>query len=314
MDLLLIFISGLTLGGVTCSLIQVGLFSSLFAQGVHSQVKILTSVSIYLVTRLLGAIFLGLFLGFLGEKAVLSGSVLYGVQFVAGLIMIFTALSFLPIKKMPLFSFGNGWETFSRLVERVFGLQHQWFVVPVFFGLASFFIPCGATLAIEAQAFATGSPIYSALTLSVFVIGTIPAFLGMSLIGRFLSVRLQRGFYALMGIFLMVLGLITINGVFVLVNSPITLQRLAAYSPIYIDDGSENLSGDVLNGVRSVPISITDNGYAPGTIWVASGDRVKLLMTSLKKIMASGPSTSITLDHQATYSTLRVYYTSPPTN
>ncbi len=280
MDLLLIFVSGLTLGGLTCSVIQVGLFSSLFAQGMHSRVKIASSVSIYIVTRLVGAVLLGLLLGFLGETAVLSGKFLYGVQFLAGVIMILTAISFLPIKRLPTFWAGGSWNYVSRLVQGVFRLKHQWVVVPVFFGLASFFIPCGATLAIEAQALSTGSPLYAALTLSLFVIGTIPAFLGMSLLGKILSAQMRQGFYAVMGLFLLVLGIATINGVLVLFDSPVTLQKIAAYSPFYIDDGSEVLSGEELNGVRSVPISITDNGYAPGTIWVSSGDRVKLLLTT----------------------------------
>ena len=171
----------------------------LFAQGAHSQAKLYSSISIYLLTRIVGAILIGLLLGFLGRSAVLSGQVLYTVQLIAGLVMIFTAISFLPVKRLGFLPAVGGWGTFSKLIERVFGMKHQWIVVPLFFGLISFFIPCGATLAIEAQALSTGSPFYAALSLTVFVIGTIPAFLGMSILGKFLSMQLRPLFCIVTG-------------------------------------------------------------------------------------------------------------------
>jgi sulfite exporter TauE/SafE len=276
MDLGIVFIAGLTLGGLSCSLIQIGLFSSGVTY-VSQPKKMYWDVFSFLVTRVVVAMLLGLGLGFLGTSFLIPDSFKLFFQLLAGLIMVITALSFVNINLPEVKGVSILWKNISKVVFNLIN-KHSYFS-PILLGIISLFIPCGAMLAVESAALVTGNPFQSAILLGVFVLGTIPAFLGISFLSSIIRSKFRRVFYLLLGLFLFIFGLLTINGVLVLANSPITLQKLYEYSPIQINTENEFLTG-VINdeGKRVIIIDVYPEGYMPTNITVGVGEQVQLIL------------------------------------
>lgn len=283
MDLGIVFIAGLTLGGLSCSLIQIGLFSS-GVTSVSQPKKMYWDIFSFLLTRVIVAMLLGLGLGFLGTSFLIPDSFKLFFQLLAGLIMVITALSFVNINMPEIKGVSILWKNISKVVFNLinkhsyFSHKHSYFS-PILLGIISLFIPCGAMLAVESAALVTGNPFQSAILLGVFVLGTIPAFLGISFLSSIIRSKFRRVFYLLLGLFLFIFGLLTINGVLVLANSPITLQKLYEYSPIQINTENEFLTG-VINdeGKRVIIIDVYPEGYMPTNITVGVGEQVQLIL------------------------------------
>jgi len=277
MDFGIVFLAGLTLGGLSCSLIQIGLFSSGVTTRSSSR-KLYWDISSFLITRVLVAMLLGLGLGFLGTSFLIPDPIKLFFQLLAGVIMVFTALSFANVTLPSPFGFSLFWKKISEVLFKIIN-SHSLFS-PILLGIISLFIPCGAMLAVESAALVTGNPFQSALLMGVFVIGTIPAFLGIGLLSTIFRSKFNKSFYVLMGAFLLVFGILTINGVLVLANAPITLQKIYAYSPIQLNEENERSLSGVINseGVREIVIDIYPEGYTPDVISVGMGESVQFIL------------------------------------
>src|SRR3989339_1587248 len=99
MNLWLIFLTGLTSGGVTCAAMQGGLLASIIANQKKDQVKAgfgrddWAPVATFLSTKLISHIILGFFLGWLGSRVELSLPVRLFFQSLAALFMLATAMN-----------------------------------------------------------------------------------------------------------------------------------------------------------------------------------------------------------------------------
>src|SRR5688500_218203 len=109
MDLWIVFLTGLTLGGISCSLIQIGLFSSGISKK-HPAQKMVWNVGSFLLTRIIVAMLIGLGLGFLGTSFLLPDGMKLTFQLMAGVIMMVTALSFTPFRFPSIISLSFFWD------------------------------------------------------------------------------------------------------------------------------------------------------------------------------------------------------------
>lgn len=80
------------------------------------------------------------------------------------------------------------------------------FAMGVFTGL----LPCGLVYAFAMRAVATGSATTGALTMIAFGLGTVPAMLGVGLIGSLVSVNWRRHLYRWSGVIMIILGMATV--------------------------------------------------------------------------------------------------------
>jgi sulfite exporter TauE/SafE/copper chaperone CopZ len=78
-------------------------------------------------------------------------------------------------------------------------------------GAATFFLPCGFTLALQLYALSKGSAVTGAATMLVFALGTLPALLSLSMLSSLATGRLQAGFLKLAGAAVIILGLMNIQ-------------------------------------------------------------------------------------------------------
>ncbi|HEX7017826.1 MAG TPA: cupredoxin domain-containing protein, partial [Patescibacteria group bacterium] len=149
-------------------------------------------------------------------------------------------------------------------------------------GFLTIFIPCGVTQAMEVTAIATGSPVQGALIMGAFVLGTMPLFALIGVATARLSEIWQATFSKVAAYTLIALAVYSLNGVGVVLGSPITLQKLARPVTYFFSD--ERFQGGtvapVVDGIQRVTINVLNSGYSPRRLQVKAGQPVELTLIS----------------------------------
>ena len=195
MNLWLIFLTGITSGGVTCAAMQGGLLASVIANqkvtsgngqiapamaGKQSQDSGLGSddiapVSAFLLAKLISHTILGALLGSLGSVVELSLTAKLFFQGAAAAFMLASAFNLLDVH--PIFRYLTcqppKW-AYKLLKTNERGAT---LFAPSILGFLTVFIPCGVTQAMAVVALSTSSAIQGALTMGAFVLGTFPLFI-----------------------------------------------------------------------------------------------------------------------------------------
>src|SRR5439155_18366136 len=84
-------------------------------------------------------------------------------------------------------------------------------VAPFLVGVATFFLPCGFTQALQFYVLSQKSAVSGALTMLVFSLGTAPALLSLSGLGCVLTGKTQRYLMKVAGVLVLVIGLVSLN-------------------------------------------------------------------------------------------------------
>lgn len=285
MNYWLIFLTGLSIGGFTCLAVQGGLLASVIAAREEEKrtPKYLITLA-FLGAKLIAYTLLGLLLGLLGEKLSLSLTTQSILQSIAGLYMLVIALNLLNVHPIFRYAIIQPPRFLTKLVKKE--SKSSDLFAPVFLGALTIFIPCGTTLGIEALAISTGSPIAGALTMFFFVLGTIPAFMGLGLATTYIGSTFRKKFSIVSAIALIYLGLSSINGTLVLLGSPVTASTVAspfvALGKVLINpagDGPDVAGVSFESGVQSLAVSVSGRGYSPKNLEVKMGVPVKLTLT-----------------------------------
>ena len=105
MDLWLIFLTGLTVGGLTCLAVQGGLLASVITAreeetSTNTKKHALYATAAFLISKLVAYTLLGFILGAFGGALNISGNVQTLMQLLAGVYMIAVALSLLNIHRI----------------------------------------------------------------------------------------------------------------------------------------------------------------------------------------------------------------------
>lgn len=284
MDLWLVFITGLTVGGLTCLAVQGGLLASTIAAREEEDLEIgnkrkhnIFATVAFLITKLVAYTLLGFILGAFGGVLNISPTVQIIMQFIAGLYMVFIALDLLKVH--PIFKFAVIQP--PRFLTRIVRNQSKSkdLFAPAFLGAMTIFIPCGTTLAMEALAISSGNAFLGAATMFIFVLGTLPVFFGVGFLTTILGDNFQGRFLKLAGILVLYLGITSANGALVAAGSPISLPSIAI-----------DLSGNARNSLRNqidIPVTqnpeiiITSLGYSPNYIRVRKNEVVNLTLKSV---------------------------------
>lgn len=268
------FLTGLTTGGLSCLAVQGGLLAS----SIESKNK-WTSVTVFLLFKLVAYILLGALLGALGSTLVLTPKLLGTLQIVAGVFMVWSAIRILDIH--PIFRYGVIQP--PRWVYRLLKNQtnHATLFGPAALGFLTVLMPCGVTQATMALAVTSGSPLMGAAIMGAFVLGTSPVFfaLGASIVGL-----LQKKAFSLVAATVIVgFGMFTINGGVALRGSFYTLQniwRAAIMDPSELAAGAR--AARIVDGMQSVQIDVRSNGYSASASTLKAGIPVRLSLVTNK--------------------------------
>jgi sulfite exporter TauE/SafE len=289
MNYWLIFLTGLTTGGLTCAAMQGGLLASIIANQKKQEsrkgfgIDDWGPVTAFLSTKLVSHIVLGILLGLLGSVVELSLTVRLAFQAFAAFFMFATAMNLLEVH--PIFRYVCF--TPPKFIYKFIKKEQTGSLLfaPAIFGVLTVFIPCGVTQAMAVLAINSGSWIQGGLIMGSFVLGTIPMF---SLIGigtAKLSEVWRKDFLTIASIALIFMALQSVNGILTVLNSPYSLQRIGPkivrLLPPYDKTAKKNAADPnviVENGTQKVTLSVANNGYSPRYFRVKSGEPVELTL------------------------------------
>ena len=205
------FVIGLVASVSTCMAVVGGLVLSMSANFAKEGDKVRPQV-LFHVGRLASFFLLGGAIGALGSAFQLDGTGTLILSFLVGIVMLILGVNLLDVfpwaKKlqptMPAF-----------IGKRAHGLKNMnHTLTPLAVGVATFFLPCGFTQAMQIHTLTTGSFWTGGLTMFVFALGTLPVLALLS----FSSFSIHNK--ASSGIFFKTAGLVVIFfGLFNLINS-----------------------------------------------------------------------------------------------
>lgn len=305
MNLWVIFLTGLTTGGLSCLAVQGGLLTSIIANQKEEELESLQKntlsksfdqldwvpVVLFLISKLIAYTILGFLLGWVGGKLQLSVAVRLIFQGIAVLFMLGTAMNLLSVHPI-----------FRYLVIQPPRFVRKWlkgttkgkaFFTPAILGFMTILIPCGVTQSMEVLAISSGNAVLGATILGAFVLGTSPLFAIIGVATAKLSEAFHDKFIKFAALALIYLSIVSLNGILVVLNSPLTLETVThpityLFSQDRFKDDTVVLSGKAntpaavitQNGVQKVTIQVATNGYEPKTFKVKAGMPVQLTVTT----------------------------------
>lgn len=279
-----IFLTGLTVGGLTCLAVQGGLLASVIAAREEDAPKntkrhALYVTSVFLVAKLLAYILLGFVLGAFGGALNIGGRVQTFMQLLAGIYMIAVALNLLNIHPMFRYVIIQPPRFLTRLVRNQ--SKSKDIFAPALLGAMTIFIPCGTTVAMETLAISSANAFIGASIMAAFILGTIPLFFGIGFLTSLLGEAFRSKFLKLAAVAVMYLGITSVNGALVAFDSPVTLQSVTENFPVNPNtDNATTESTDTIPTTQDAEIFITSSGYSPSTIRVKKGLPVTIKLTS----------------------------------
>ena len=310
MNLWSIFITGLTTGGLTCLAMQGGLLASVIANEKKTEVPTnklkknrlnttldsldILPVAIFLGAKLISHVLIGFLLGLIGESVAISTPVQLLFQLAAGLFMFATAMNLLnvhPIFRFVSFQPPKKIQRFIRQITKQDTPDSliKSLTAPALLGFLTVFIPCGVTQAMELLALSSGSAIWRALIMAAFVIGTMPIFSFVGIATARLSEQAHARFSKIAAALLIIMAIYGINGVLLVLNSPVTLQSIT-YPVTYFFSSerfAETAMPQVENGQQQITIQAKSYGYEPKYIQVKKGIPVALTVHSFETYSCS---------------------------
>ncbi|USN54022.1 MAG: sulfite exporter TauE/SafE family protein [Candidatus Nomurabacteria bacterium] len=287
------FLAGLTTGGLTCLAVQGGLLAGVIANQKERSENGKTSlkssdarirgtdiwpVGIFLLAKLIVHTAFGFLLGWLGSVLAIGLNVRIAFQLAAALFMFATAMNLLNVHPIFRFLAFQPPRWLQRFVKK--SSKSDTLFAPAVLGVLTVFIPCGVTQAMEVVAVTSGSPIAGALIMFFFVLGTSPIFTLLGVMTAKLSDTMHGWFQKTAAAILIVLSLISFNGILNVYDAPITYEKIIA--KFQNTSTPKAVSDEVVltNGVQRVTINVLGQGYSPRYFAVEKNKPVELILQS----------------------------------
>ena len=226
--------------------------------------KTLTPHWQYNAGRLISYTVIGGILGgvgsFFGINPTFTGIIILG----AGVFMILMGLSFL-----------SNWQILEKIKLRtpqfiarfLYNQKHsQKPKGPFIIGLLNGFMPCGPLQAMQLYALASGSVTRGAISMAVFVLGTIPLMFGFGVVLSSIGQQYIKKIVKVSGILVIILGLFMVNRG--LTNFGYGFNNLAFKNNV----GQKEflVTGDVKE-YQTVKMEVSYLGYKPNTLYIKKG-------------------------------------------
>lgn len=281
MNLWVIFLTGLTVGGLTCLAVQGGLLASVIAareeeeieKGVNKKNSVFPTLA-FLAAKLVTYTVLGFLLGAFGGVIGINQTTQIIMQFIAGLYMVAIALNLLNIH--PIFRYAVI-QPPKFLFKKVRNQsKNKDLFAPALLGTMTIFIPCGTTLAMEALAISSASAFWGAAIMATFVLGTTPLFFGVGWLTSILGDNFRAKFLKIAAVAVIYLGIASMNGALVASGSSLTLQSISESFKINTQSESEEKLYNEVPLSQDVQLYVTANGYSPNYIRVKKDSPVTL--------------------------------------
>ncbi|MCE7981792.1 MAG: sulfite exporter TauE/SafE family protein [Caldilinea sp. CFX5] len=260
----IVFLTGLTTGGLSCLAVQGGLLASSVARQAeqtiqkklaagsvarpaakkgkkaHSSVyrqaapaaerraNYAASIALFLIAKLVTYTILGFLLGWLGSMLQLTPFMTAVLQIAIGVFMVGSALRMFNVH--PFFRlFALEPPSFvTRYIRKRAKKNTNDLITPLFLGALTVLIPCGVTQIMMATAIGTGDPLEGAAIMFAFTLGASPLFFALAYLATQIGKTLEARFVQVVASVVLVLGLVSIDGGLTLLGAPLPFSRFEA--------------------------------------------------------------------------------------
>lgn len=229
MNFWIIFLTGLTTGGLSCMAVQGGLLATVMTDSEHGHTARSApakTIGLFLAAKLVAYTALGFLLGWLGTVIQLSSTTRGIIQLLVAIFLIGTALRMLNVHPIFRYFAVRPPKALTRWLRRFSKDGGDDTATPVFLGVLTVLVPCGVTQAMMALALSTSNPWQGALLMASFTLGTMPIFFGLSYLATKLGQTLQHRFTLVAALLILALGLYSIEGGLNVLGSPLSIAAV----------------------------------------------------------------------------------------
>lgn len=276
MNLWAIFITGITVGGLTCLAVQGGLLASVIAarendsKPRYKYQSILATAS-FLIAKVVAYASLGFVLGSFGGAINIGDNVQTIMQLIAGVYMLMVTGNLLDLHPVFRYAIIQPPHFLTRLVRNQ--SKSKDIFAPAILGVMTIFIPCGTTLAMEVLAISSASGVWGAAIMTAFVLGTVPLFTGVGIVTMILGETYKSKFLKIAALLVIYLAATSIYGALVALGLNLSFKP----GPT-AETGEKLYSSQTVS--QNVEIFITSSGYSPNYVTVKEGSPVTVRLTS----------------------------------
>lgn len=290
LNLLLVFVTGITAGGLSCLAVQGGLLATAVAQREDLDVRELREryasgetdhallphhdakpVVWFLAAKIAAYTLLGAALGALGNLIQPSSFARGFFQIFTALFMVATALHLLRVHPIFRFVVLQPPAFITRRIRRQAKSGSAF--APATLGALTVFLPCGVTQAMMVLAINTSSPALGAAVLFTFTLATAPLFFMLGYFATKVGDIMQARFTKVVAVVIAAIALLTLDSGLRLTGSPVTFAsvRRSLFAPEKAV--AATLSTD---GGQEARIEAGPGGYSPGLVSIQADKPARL--------------------------------------
>jgi sulfite exporter TauE/SafE len=286
---LLVFLTGLTVGGLSCLAVQAGLLTAAVARpedqelgGIERRMRREAALQgnaepilWFLGAKLVTYTALGAGLGWLGSLISPSPTLRGIVMALTAMFMLAIALHLLGVH--PIFRYAII-QPPRFLTKRIRNqARSRAAFTPAFLGALTIFLPCGFTQAMQLLAINSGSAAMGAAIMFAFILGTTPVFFLLGYSATKLGEGLQRGFTRFAGALVVLIALYTLNASMNLLQLPVSYD---AVKDSLTADGPSVAAVQAADKVQQVVIHAGARGYSPARVSIEAGKKARIIFVT----------------------------------
>jgi uncharacterized protein len=158
---------------------------------------------------------------------------------------------------------------------------------PIAFGLLTGLMPCAPLQAAELAAASSGNPVYGALTMLAFGLGTMPLLFAFGTASSLIPFDWKRRMTFVLAFVVMGLGLVFLNRTAMLVGFPVnsnTIKNAVVGTPVASTDTDYKTGAD---GVVEIPLAINNTTYEPAALSIPADKPVRIVVTRNEDVACS---------------------------
>ena len=212
--------------------------------------------------RLIGFVFFGALIGFVGQALFFSPTLNGLFILIIAFMMVTIGINLLEIIPKHL-SVIHPPKWLTHRIHELSNSSHP--IIPFLLGAFTFFLPCGFTQSMQLFVLSLGSPIQAGILMGVFALGTIPALFGIGALTSLTNSKIVKQITKIAGVIVIVLGISNLQ-------SSLALLGWSTPSFFVQNEKTEGNQPDLVNGKQYIQMNITTQGtYDPSVLTVVEG-------------------------------------------
>ncbi|MFA6016762.1 MAG: sulfite exporter TauE/SafE family protein [Patescibacteria group bacterium] len=260
LNLLTVLFLGLVASVSTCMATS----GALFLSTISNKTNNLKQAIYFSLGRIISYGFFGFIAGLVGSVIITNFKFGSGLTLLAAIFMVLLGLDMLKILSFAsIIPFGVSSNVFRKLEHGLIKDPHK---SAFFLGMITYFLPCGFTQATQVYALGLASPWQSALTMTVFALGTAPAIIFIGSLRGLLKSNFYQYFMKIVAVGVLILGLYYASNFLALYGIGLSTRS---------NESNKTYESNLINGKQIIKMDVVNSGYVPNYFTVKKGIPVR---------------------------------------